>query len=73
MGADGTSMPSSVLSVGSGGTATFKNLPAIRFLADGSVDENSPQMLRLQDSGGNALWLIEAGDRKGYDIRNSDK
>lgn len=64
-----------VNAVSAGGNAqtTFKNLPAVRFLADGSVDEDSPQMLQLQDSGGTSLWLAETSDRKGYEIRNSNK
>ena len=52
---------------------TFQNLPAIRFLADGNIDENSPQTLRLADAKGNALWLIEAQNRMGYEIRNTEK
>jgi type II secretion system protein H len=63
----------SVLNVGGNATTTVRNLPAIRFLADGSVDENSPQTLRLMDSGGAALWLIESRDRRGYEISNSEK
>jgi type II secretion system protein H len=54
-------------------TTTFKNLPAIRFLADGSVDENSPQTVQLKSSAGDALWLLESADRRGYEISNSDK
>jgi len=50
---------------------TFKNLPAVRFLADGSVDEDSPTILQLKDSGGSSLWMIETQDRKGYDLRTS--
>jgi hypothetical protein len=30
----------------------FQNPPVIRFLADGTVDENSPQTLTLTDSAG---------------------
>jgi type II secretion system protein H len=62
-----------VVSAGRNAQTTFKNLPAIRFLADGSVDEGSPQSLQLQDGGGTALWLAETSDRKGYEIRNSNK
>src|SRR5208337_400271 len=36
-----------VVNTGSGGTAKFGSLPAIRFLPDGTVDENSPQRLRV--------------------------
>ncbi len=63
----------SVLNAGGNATTTVRNLPAIRFLADGSVDENSPHTLRLMDSGGAALWLIESRDRRGYEISNSEK
>jgi prepilin-type N-terminal cleavage/methylation domain-containing protein len=60
-------------SSGVNGLTKFKELPAIRFLADGSVDENSPQTVRLYDAGGGALWLVETEDRSGYEIRNSNK
>lgn len=63
----------SVASVGTGTQTTFKNLPAVRFLADGTADEGSPQMLQLQDSGGDSLWLVATSDRKGYEIRTSSK
>lgn len=59
-----------VLNIGATATTTFKNLPAIRFLADGTVDENSPQTLRLVSSTGNARWLVQARDRSGYEIRD---
>jgi len=61
-----------VLNAG-GSSTTFKNLPAIRFLADGSVDENSPQTVQLKGSGGDSLWLLESADRRGYEISDSDK
>ena len=63
----------SVLNVGTSGLTTFRNLPAIRFLADGTIDESSPQTLRLMDAKGNALWLIESRNRMGYEIRDTDK
>jgi type II secretion system protein H len=56
-----------VLNVGATALTTFQNLPAIRFLADG------PQTLRLTDARGNARWLIEAHNRMGYEIRDTDK
>ena len=52
---------------------TFQNQPAIRFLADGTIDENSPLALRLVDAKGRALWLVETGNRLGYEIRDTDK
>jgi len=51
----------------------LRNLPAIRFLPDGTIDENSPQTLRLSDSTGAALWLTQARNRMSYEIRNTDK
>jgi len=62
-----------VMSTGANGLTKFNDLPAIRFLADGSVDENSPQTVRLYDAGGGVLWLVEAQDRRGYEIRDSEK
>ncbi|MGD0253344.1 MAG: GspH/FimT family pseudopilin [Verrucomicrobiota bacterium] len=62
-----------VVNTGSAGTTKFGSLPAIRFLPDGTVDENSPQKLRLTDAKGHALWLIESRDRNGYEIQDNDK
>jgi len=62
-----------VVNTGSSALATFKNLPAIRFQADGTVDETSPQTLRLMDAAGHALWLVEARNHMGYEIRDTDK
>jgi type II secretion system protein H len=59
-----------VLNAGAAASTLFKDLPAIRFLADGMVDEGSPRALKLQDSGGGSLWLVTAQDRTGYEIRN---
>ena len=60
-----------VLTAGSSPPTTFNNLPAIRFLADGTVDENSPQTLQLTDSTGISRWLIESRDHTGYAISDS--
>jgi type II secretion system protein H len=62
-----------VVNVGFSVTATFHNLPAIRFLPDGTIDETSPQTLRLTDTKGNALWLIESRNRTGYEISDTGK
>jgi len=47
---------------------TFKNLPAIKFLADGTVDEDSPQTLKLTDSAGFSRSLGLNRGRTGYEI-----
>jgi prepilin-type N-terminal cleavage/methylation domain-containing protein len=57
----------------SGSATTFKNLPAIRFLADGTVDEDSPQTVKLTGATGVELWMLESADRRGYEISDSDK
>ena len=54
-------------------STTVRRLPAIRFLPDGSIDENSPQTLRLNDSTGATLWLVQTRNRMGYEIRNTNK
>jgi len=58
-----------VLNVGAGAATTYNNLPAIRFLADGTVDEKSPQALKLTDSSGFSRWLMESRGRTGYEIQ----
>ena len=66
--------PSSIESMvpgGMGAPTTFNNLPAIRFLPDGTVDENSPQTLQLTESAGFSRRLIESRTRMGYEISNS--
>jgi len=62
-----------VLNTSTAAMTKFGGLPAVRFLPDGSVDENSPQMLRLTDAQGHALWLIESRDRNGYEISDTNK
>jgi Tfp pilus assembly protein FimT len=61
----------SVLNTGTGVATTFNSLPAIRFQADGTVDENSPQTLKLTDSDGFSRWLTETRLRTGYEITDS--
>jgi len=53
--------------------ATFKDLPAIKFLADGTVDENSARTLKLTDTAGFSRWLALNPMRTGYEIRDTDK
>ena len=60
-----------VLSVGLGAPPTFNNFPAIRFLPDGTVDENSPQTLQLTDSAGFMRWLLLNKMRTGYEISDT--
>jgi type II secretion system protein H len=62
-----------VKKTGTGAVTTFQNLPAIRFLADGTIDESSPQALSLTDARGNALWLVQMQNRMGYEIRDAEK
>ena len=68
-----TSLQITVVNHSPAGMPKFNGLPAIRFLPDGTVDENSPSTLRLMDAKGHALWLIESRNRNGYEIRNTEK
>lgn len=45
-------------------------LPALRFLPDGSIDESSPETVRVLDTKGVALWLAQSRNRLCYEIRN---
>jgi Tfp pilus assembly protein FimT len=60
-----------VLNVGTGAAVTFKNLPAIRFLPDGTVDQGSPQSLQLQDADGFTRWLLLDKLSLGYEISDT--
>jgi type II secretion system protein H len=57
--------------VGSAAPVTFNNFPAIRFLPDGTVDEDSPPVLKLTDSAGFSRWLTLNSGRTGYEIRDT--
>jgi len=57
-----------VLNTSTGAPTKFNNVPAIRFQPDGTVDENSPQTLKLMDGDGFSRWLIETPLRNGYEV-----
>ena len=61
----------SVLNLGLNAPTTFNNLPAIHFLPDGTVDEESPQTVQLTDSAGVARWLVESPNHTGYEVSNT--
>jgi prepilin-type N-terminal cleavage/methylation domain-containing protein len=48
-------------------------LPAIRFLADGSVSETSPEIVRLTGVTGESLWLAITPSRMSYEIRTQSE
>src|SRR5215813_11886971 len=50
--------------------ANPRDLPEIRFLPDGSIDETSPEALHLQGKNGASLWLAQATNHLSYEIRN---
>lgn len=49
-----------------------RNVPGIRLLPDGSIDEESPQAMQIRDGEGSTLWLVEGSDRRHYEIRTTD-
>jgi type II secretion system protein H len=63
----------SVQNGGAGAAITFGNVPAIRFLPDGTVDEGSPPTVQLSDQDGFGRWLVEAPNRTGYEISDRNK
>jgi type II secretion system protein H len=69
---DGT-LKIAALNTGTGESTTFGNLPAIRFLPDGTVDEGSPQTVQLADQDGFGRWLVEASNRTGYEISDRNR
>ncbi len=57
---------------GSTTTTTFKHLPAIRFLPDGTIDEDSPQTVQVTE-GNETLLLVQLQNRTGYEVSDSQK
>jgi prepilin-type N-terminal cleavage/methylation domain-containing protein len=55
---------------GSAAMTKFNNLPAIRFLPDGTIDQGSPQTINLA-LGNYALSLAELQNRTGYEVNDS--
>ena len=60
-----------VVTTGVTALTTQHNLPVVRFLADGTIDENSPHTICLTDAAGTSLWLVEMKNRSGYEIRDT--
>ena len=60
------------VSTGSTGATTFNNLPAVRFLPDGTVDANSPQTVQLTQ-GRDTMWLVKLQNRTGYEVSENNK
>lgn len=54
-------------------TLNGRTVSAIRFLPDGTADEESPTRLRVTSQSGDVLWLIQATNRLGYEIRRTDR
>ena len=63
----------SVVNNGTGTQTMFKDFPAIRFLADGTVDENSVKGIRLVDADGYACELNLNALRTGYEVGDVSK
>ena len=62
-----------VLNTGVGAQTLFNNLPAIRFQADGTVDEGSPQAVKLVDVDGFSRLLTETRLRNGYEVTTANQ
>lgn len=56
-----------------GESTLIRNLPALRFLPDGTIDEKSPKTLKLTDYAGASLWLVQSRNRTGYEVHNTEK
>lgn len=70
---DETLRVDTVAVAGPGGTMTGGAgagvLRSIRFMPDGTVDEASPQGIRVADIDGRSLMLVQTKNRMGYEIR----
>ncbi len=50
-----------------------RRLPAIRFLPDGTIDDTSPQTLRLACSDGSSASVAQAANRLTYEIVSNNR
>jgi len=57
---------------GGSGTTTFNGLPAIRFLPDGTVDQNSPQILQMTEDN-ETMVFTELQTKTGYEVSDNTK
>lgn len=57
-----------VVNTGVSAPTMFNNFPAIKFLADGTIDENSPQALQLVDADGFGRVFTGNKTRTGYEV-----
>ena len=48
------------------------SLPRMRFMPDGSLDEESPMVLKLTSNEGDSMWLTQSRSRLNYEIRNTN-
>lgn len=65
-----TASASRMISSSTSSSGKHVNLPAIHFLPDGFVDNNSPKAVGLFDRDGAALWLTRSTNGLNYEIRN---
>jgi type II secretion system protein H len=63
----------SIATPGTGAAVTFKNLAAIRFQPDGTVNEGSPKRLKIEDAAGHALWLVQKQTLRGYEVSQNEQ
>jgi prepilin-type N-terminal cleavage/methylation domain-containing protein len=47
-------------------------LPRIRFMPDGSLDEDSPMVLQLTSNEGDSMWITQSKSRLNYEVRNTN-
>ncbi len=65
-GASGINTSASVRSVQS----KHPNLPKIRFMPDGTVDDSSPQSVRFTGRDGSSIWVTQSRNHSTYEIRS---
>lgn len=66
---DGT-LQIAVSLTGAAAPVLYRGLPAIRFLPDGTVDDESAPAVQLADADGFRQLLVESGNHTAYEIAN---
>ena len=68
----GTTTPSSQTTSSSKIMSRHPGLPRIRFMPDGSLDEESPLLFKLTGNEGDILFIAQTRSRMSYEVRTTN-
>jgi type II secretion system protein H len=68
----GTTTSSSQTTSSSKITSRHPGLPRIRFMPDGTLDDQSPMLFKLTGNEGDILWIAQTRSRMSYEVRTTN-